>query len=88
MAPLVSITPSLEKDPEFTVLNSKNAYFHVGIHPAHRGFFRFMVAPKHYQYRVLPFGLASTPRVFTKVFLVVAMQFRWSSFIVFPYLDD
>ncbi|XP_078544267.1 uncharacterized protein LOC144829009 [Lissotriton helveticus] len=46
-------------------LDLEDAYFHVPIHPAHRRFLRFTVAKSHFQFRVLPFGLLSAPRIFT-----------------------
>lgn len=60
-------------------LNMHGTYYHVDIHPAHRYFLRFMVGHSHFQYRVLTFGLSTTPR---KVFSVVAAH------LIFPYLND
>ncbi|KAL0147457.1 hypothetical protein M9458_057242, partial [Cirrhinus mrigala] len=43
------------------------AYFHVSILPRHRPFLRFAFEGRAYQYKVLPFGLSLSLRVFTKV---------------------
>ncbi|KAL0155801.1 hypothetical protein M9458_050064, partial [Cirrhinus mrigala] len=51
----------------FAAIDLKDAYFHVSILPRHRPFLRFAFEGQAYQYRVLPFGLALSPRVFTKV---------------------
>ncbi|KAL0152919.1 hypothetical protein M9458_051748 [Cirrhinus mrigala] len=51
----------------FAAIDLKDAYFHVPILPRHRPFLRFAFEGRAYQYRVLPFGLALSPRVFTKV---------------------
>ncbi|XDV29214.1 hypothetical protein PO909_032357 [Leuciscus waleckii] len=51
----------------FTAIYLKDAYFHVSILPQHRPFLRFAFEGRAYQYKVLPFGLTLSPRVFTKV---------------------
>ncbi len=51
----------------FAAIDLKDAYFHVSILPRHRPFLRFTFEGRAWQYRVLPFGLALSPRVFTKV---------------------
>ncbi|KAJ1135229.1 hypothetical protein NDU88_001673, partial [Pleurodeles waltl] len=55
---------------------------------SHRKYLRFVVGLQHYQFAVLPFGLTSAPRVFTKVVSVVAADLRRKGIAVFPYLDD
>ncbi len=44
---------------------SEGMYFHVSILPCHRPFLRFAFEGRAYQYKVLPFGLSLSPRVFT-----------------------
>ncbi len=51
----------------FAAIDLKDAYFHVLILPRHRPFLRFASEGRAWQYRVLPFGLSLSPRVFTKV---------------------
>lgn len=69
-------------------LDLEDAYFHIPIHPKHRKFLRFCVAGTHYQFKVLPLGLQSAPRVFTKCLAPVA-AFLWLRGVqIFPYLDD
>ncbi|KAL0161197.1 hypothetical protein M9458_044922, partial [Cirrhinus mrigala] len=51
----------------FAAINLKDAYFHVSILPRHRPFLRFAFEGRAYQYKVLPFGLSLSPRVFTKL---------------------
>ncbi len=45
----------------------KDPYFHVSIFPRHRSVLQFAFEGRAYQYKVLPFGLSQSPRVFTKV---------------------
>lgn len=42
----------------------------------------------HYQYHVVPFGLATTPRIFTKCMAVVATHLQQQRISVFPYIED
>ncbi len=49
----------------FAAIDLKDAYFHVSILPRHRPFLRFAFEGQAYQYKVLPFGLSLSPRVFT-----------------------
>ncbi len=51
----------------FAAIDLKDAYFHVLILLRHRPFLRFASEGRAWQYRVLPFGLSLSPRVFTKV---------------------
>ncbi len=51
----------------FAAIDLKDSYFHVSILPRHRPFLRFASEGWAWQYRVLPFGLSLSPRVFTKV---------------------
>lgn len=51
-------------------------------------FLCFCLADNHYQFRVLPFGIAIAQKVFTKVFVVVAAQLRHLGYSMFPYLDN
>ncbi len=51
----------------FAAIDLKDVYFHVSILPRHRPFLRFAFEGRAWQYRVLPFGLSLSPRVFTKV---------------------
>ncbi|XP_053154764.1 uncharacterized protein LOC128346006 [Hemicordylus capensis] len=64
------------------------AYLHVPIHPASRRYLHFSYNQKCYQYRALPFGLTSAPRVFTKLMVAVIAHIRQEGIHAYPYLDD
>ncbi len=51
----------------FAAIDLKDPFFHVSILPRHRPFLRFASEGRTWQYRVLPFGLSLSLRVFTKV---------------------
>ncbi|KAL0167120.1 hypothetical protein M9458_038968, partial [Cirrhinus mrigala] len=72
----------------FAAIDLKDAYFHVSILPRHRPFLRFAFEGRAYQYKVLPFGLSLSPRVFTKV-TEAALSPLWRMGIrILNYLDD
>lgn len=70
-----------------TTLDLQDAYFHLPILARHRKFLRFRVAGQDFQFRVLPVGLRSAPRVFTKVVTPVAAYVRLQGIQIYP-LDD
>ncbi|KAG6936528.1 ORF V, partial [Chelydra serpentina] len=72
----------------YAALDMKDAYFHIAIYPPQRHFLRFVVNQQHFQFTVLPFGLSTAPRVFTKCMAVVAASLCQRRNQVFPYLDD
>ncbi len=72
----------------FAAIDLKDAYFHVSILPRHRPFLRFAFEGRAYQYKVLPFGLALSPRVFTKVVEGALVSMREQGIRILNYLDD
>ncbi|XDV35969.1 hypothetical protein PO909_005827 [Leuciscus waleckii] len=72
----------------FAAIDLKDAYFHVSILPRHRPFLRFAFEGQAYQYAVLPFGLALSPRVFTKVVEAALVPLREHGVHIVNYLDD
>ena len=61
-----SIISALGQSQWLTSLDLKDTYFQIGIHPADRRFPRFCHNGT-WQFRALPFGLATSPRVVTKI---------------------
>ncbi|XP_033996783.1 uncharacterized protein LOC117491055 [Trematomus bernacchii] len=72
----------------FTTVDLRDAYFHVPIAAHHRKFLRFAFQDQHYQFRVLPFGLSLSPRVFTRVVAAALAPLQAQGMKVLPYLDD
>ncbi len=72
----------------FAAIDLKDAYFHVLILPRHRPFLRFAFEGRAYQYKVLPFGLSLSPRVFTKVAEAALVPLREQGVRILNYLDD
>ncbi len=72
----------------FAAIDLKDTYFHVSILPRHRPFLRFAFEGQAYQYKVLPFGLSLSPRVFTKVVEAALVPLREQGVRILNYLDD
>ncbi|KAJ1204852.1 hypothetical protein NDU88_000290 [Pleurodeles waltl] len=88
MLTLAQVLLALNKEDWMVSVDLQDAYFHIPILKSHRKYLRFVVGSQDYQFAVLPFGLTSAPRVFTKVMSVVASELRRKGIAVFPYLDD
>lgn len=88
METLRSILKSLKKGDWAVTLDLKDAYFHIPVHQNYRQFLRFSVLGRKFQYRAMPFGLRSAPRIFTKVMSVVGAFLRKQLIHIFMYLDD
>ena len=82
------ILESIERGEWFTSIDLEDAYFHVPICPNHRPFLRFAFQGQAYQFKVLPFGLSLSPRVFTRVVGAALSPLQLSGIKILPYLDD
>jgi len=71
-----------------TSLDLKDAFLHVPIAVTHRRYLRFMVGGIHYQFRSLPFGLTTSPYVFTRIVKAVGAYVRANGVSLLQYLDD
>ena len=73
-------------------LDLRDAYLHIPIHPDFQKFLRVAVRIDsrilHYQFQALPFGLSSSPSIFTKVLAEALAPLRDKAITVIPYLDD
>ncbi len=72
----------------FAAIDLKDAYFHVSILLRHRPFLQFAFEGRAWQYRVLPFGLSLSPRVFTKVVEGALTPSQVVGVRILNYLDD
>ena len=57
-------------------IDLKDAYFTVPIWKGHQKFLRFLWKGTQWEFACLPFGIASTPRVFTKILKPVISLLR------------
>ncbi len=88
MLTLRQIVSQIRFEDWFVTIDLKDAYFHISILPYHRKFLRFAFGGKAYQYRVLPFGLALSPRTFTKCVDAALVPLRLQGIHIMNYIDD
>ena len=69
-------------------LDLSDAYLHVPISPQDQRYLRFKVQGQTYEFRCLPFGLSTSPRVFTLLVRAVAAYLKHRGVNICCYLDD
>ena len=75
------------RSQEWTVsIDIPDAYLHVPMHQAVRKYLRFVVNEQVYQFTCLPFGLATSPREFTKLLQPVVALLRQQGVKLHVYL--
>ena len=88
MLTTADVLQSMVKNEWFTSVDLKDAYFHVPIARQHRQFLRFAYRGRHWQFRVLPFGLSLSPRVFSRFVAAALQPLQTQGMKILPYLDD
>jgi hypothetical protein len=88
MLTLRQVASQIKSEDWFVAIDLKDAYFHISILPSHRRFLRFAFGGEAYQYRVLPFGLALSPRTFTKCVDAALAPLRLRGVRILNYIDD
>ena len=66
----------------------KSAYHHLQFFPADRMYLGFQWENRYYVYNVLPFGLATSGYIFSKVTREIVKYWRGKGFKIIMYLDD
>ena len=69
-------------------LDLKDAYLHVPVNRDHWRFLRFLFRGQAYQWKVIPFGLTSAPRIFTRIVRPLVSVLHTAGHRVYAYLDD
>jgi len=88
MESLRSVRKALEPEDWMISIDLQDAYMHIPIHKDFRIYLRFKIGGQAYQFVVLPFGLSSAPRVFTKMLAPLVAIARLEGLYLYPYLDD
>lgn len=78
----------LRKDDFMVTLDLKDAYFTVPVWINHQKYLRFLWKGTMWEFACLPFGLASAPRVFSKIMKPVIGMLRKMGVRLIVYLDD
>ncbi|KAI2662333.1 Transposon Ty3-G Gag-Pol polyprotein [Labeo rohita] len=88
MLTINQVVSQIRSEAWFVTIDLKDTYFHVSILPQHRKFLRFAFRGEAYQYRVLPFGLALSPRTFTKCVDAALAPLRLWGIRTLNYIND
>ena len=88
MASLQTALEMLREDCWMGSVDLRDAYYSVRIRPEHRILLRFLWKGSLFQFVGMPNGLASAPRVFTKLLVPVFASLREEGCEAFPYIDD
>ena len=83
-----SVRASIKKNEWTVSIDIQDAYLHVPMARSVRKYLRFMVNGRVYQFTCLPFGLATSPREFTKLLRPVVQLLRLQGIKLHVYLDD
>ena len=88
MEDLTQIPSVLQKGDFLCKIDLQDAYLSIPVAKKARVYLRFLWKGKLYQFTCLPFGLASSPRIFTKC-LKPLLVYLWALGVHLPvYLDD
>lgn len=83
-----SVTAAVRTGDWAMSLDLSDAYFHIPLSQDFQPFARFVWSGRVYQFRALCFGLATAPRVFTRVVSEVAAHCHQRGMFLHTYLDD
>ena len=88
MTTLKEVGQSIRQSDWSITIDLQDAFLHVPMHKDYRRFLRFSWNEKIYQFRRLPFGLTSSPQVFTDITTPLVEFCRVRGIRVIFYLDD
>lgn len=78
----------IQEDDYLTSIDLCDAYFSISIHDDYKKYLRFLWKGIIYEFQDLCFGLASAPRIFTKLLKPVYSFFRKLGIRCIYYIDD
>lgn len=88
METALSIMVVLQEGEYLSSINLSDAYLHIPICQEHRRYLRFSYGSSRYPYHSFPFRLGKSPKVFTKLLVVLMAHLQKKGIFLFPYLDD
>lgn len=88
METLQSASQIMKLGSYMAVLDLKDVYYSVAIAVEHRKYLRFNFHGTLYEFTCLPNGLASAPRMFTKLMKPVYATLRAKGVCLVGYIDD
>ena len=88
METAASVLLSVREGDFLASIDLKDAYFQIPFYQSSRKLLRFLSEGTVYQFKVLCFGLSTTPQVFTRVFAAVSAWAHSHGISLLRYLDD
>ena len=88
MHDLRTVLKLILQDDFMASIDLQDAYFLVSVDKSCRKYLRFKFQNNIYEFTVLPFGLCTSPYVFTKILKPVMSQLRMQGLMSVDYLDD
>ena len=88
MPTLKHIWQLIQHDDYAFCIYLQDAYLHIPIVKHHHHFLHFVWLNVPYQWKILPFGLATAPRVFTSLTKAILFLCHCKGLCIFIYLDD
>ena len=88
METLKTVLNGIQRNSYFTSCDMTDAYFSIPIHNDYKKYLKFIWKNQRYHFNCLCFGIASAPRVFTKVLKPVFAFIRHMDISSFYYIDD
>ena len=83
-----SVLRSIRPGDWMISLDLQDAYLQIPVHPESRRYLRFVTNEGTFQFKVLPFGLTTSPQVFTRVMAPVSVFMHRAGYRMLRYLDD
>ena len=83
-----TIRTSLQQGEWVTLIDFKDAHFHIPIQEQSRKYLRFHVQGRTYQFKALPFGLSTAPLEFTVIVKEVKLMAIHKGIRIHQYLDE
>jgi ribonuclease HI len=78
----------LRRNDYMVSIDLNQAFYHVPLAPSQTQYFAFDFLAKRYCFKCLPFGLTTSPRIFTKILKPLIKLARAQGIRVVAYLDD
>ena len=78
----------IQKNDYLVSIDLKDAFHTISLHQESKRLVVFQLGNKRFSYNTLPFGLSSSPRIFTKVLKPIVSHIRALGIRISSYLDD
>ncbi|KAL7304625.1 hypothetical protein TKK_0002874 [Trichogramma kaykai] len=88
METLKDVIRIVSKNDYMASIDLQDAFYLIPIHKKYKKYLKFSFEGEIYEYNCLPFGLSSSPYVFTKIIKHVIEQLRTRGYRSIEYLDD